>query len=83
MAATERRMAATEHTPRSAALLITDALAHLDLVEPPAAREPIRHMLRAGIEQCTMARSLLGKPVNHVIALAQALVGAAESTSVD
>jgi hypothetical protein len=26
---------------------------------------------------------LLGKPVNHVIALAQALVGAAESTSVD
>jgi hypothetical protein len=55
-------------------VLLTDALDHLDLIEPPAARAPIRLMLRGGIEQCAMSRSLLGKPVNFVLELAQVLV---------
>lgn len=63
-----------DHTPRSAAVLLTDALDHLALVEPPALREPVRMMLRAGIEQCAISSSLLGKPVGHVLRMAQALV---------
>ncbi|MFG2001623.1 hypothetical protein ACGFNU_20975 [Spirillospora sp. NPDC048911] len=55
-------------------MLLTDALDHLALVEPRALREPVRMMLRAGIEQCAISSSLLGKPVGHVLMLAQALV---------
>ncbi|GAA3223126.1 hypothetical protein [Actinocorallia longicatena] len=62
------------HTPRSAALLFADALECLDLLEPALAREPIRHMLRAGIEQCASSHSLLGKPVNYLLQLAEVLV---------
>jgi hypothetical protein len=63
-----------EHTPRSAAALLSEALSHLDKVQPPAAREPVRQMFRAAIEMCTMSRSLLGLPVVYVLELAQALV---------
>lgn len=62
------------HTPRSGALLLTDALTHLELLEPAAAREPVRLMFRAGIELCADSRSLLGKPVNYLLELAEALV---------
>lgn len=63
-----------EQTPRSAALLLSDALTHLDRIQPPAAREPIRGMFRAEIERCAMSNSLLGRPVNYVLELAQAIV---------
>ncbi len=62
------------HSPRSAAVLLTRALDLLDLVEPPAAREPIRQMFRATIELCAVSGSLLGHPVRYVLELAQALV---------
>jgi hypothetical protein len=62
------------HTPRSAAVLLTAALDHLDMVEPAAAREPIRMMFRAAIERCTLSPSLSGQPVIFVLELAQALV---------
>lgn len=64
------------HTPRSAAVLLSDALEHIDLVSPPGARGPIRMMFRAGIEMCATSRSLLGKPVVHTLALAQSILDA-------
>lgn len=64
----------TDHTPHSAAALLSEALSHLDRVEPPGAREPVRQMFRAAIEMCTVSRSLLGLPVVYVLELAQALV---------
>jgi hypothetical protein len=70
---------ANEHTPRSAAALLSNALGHLDLIEPPAAREPIRLMFRATIEQCTVSATLWGQPVRYVLELAQALVDASRS----
>jgi len=70
---------AMEHTPRSASVLLAEALGHLDLVEPAAAREPIRSMFKAGIELCAVSTSLLGKPVAFVLDLAQALVDQAEA----
>lgn len=65
-----------EYTPRRAALVLTDALGHLNLIEPSAVREPVRQMLRAGIELCATTRSLAGKPVMHTLALAEALIEA-------
>lgn len=67
----------TDHTPRSAAVLLSAALGHLDLVEPPAAREPIRSMFRAGIERCALSASLVGLPMVYALELAQAIVDAA------
>lgn len=67
-----------EYTPRSAVLVLTDALGHLDLVQPESLREPARHMLRAGIELCATTRSLLGKPIMHTLAFAEALIDAAK-----
>lgn len=61
-----------DHTPRSAAVLMTRALSRLDRVEPPEIRNPIAAML--GIEQCVVSRSLLGKPVVNLLDLAQAIV---------
>lgn len=62
------------HTPRSAAVLLTRALDRLDRIEPAAVRAPIGEMLRAGIEMCVVSRSLLDKPVNNLLDLAQALI---------
>ena len=67
-------MSHTGHTPRSAAVLLSDALSRLDTVEPSEAREPVRQMFRATIELCAVSNSLAGKPVTHVLQLAQALV---------
>jgi hypothetical protein len=64
----------SQHTPRSAALLLSEALEHLDRVEPSTAREPIRGMFRAAIERCAISTSLLGQSVNYVLDLAQAIV---------
>jgi hypothetical protein len=63
-----------DHTPRSAAVLLSAALGHLDVVEPPAAREPIRSMFRAGIERCALSTSLAGLPMRYELDLAQAIV---------
>lgn len=68
---------ATDHTPRSAAVLLSAALGHLDLVEPPAARKPIRSMFRAGIERCALSTSLVGLPMVYELDLAQAIVDTA------
>lgn len=68
-----------DHSPRSAAVLLSDALAHIDLIEPFMAREPIRQMFRGAIELCTISRSLLGQPVVLVLDLAQALVDRADA----
>lgn len=68
-----------DHSPRSASSLLSGALAHLDVIQPPALREPVRDILRAGIEICVSSRSLLGKPVQHTLNLAQAVMDAVEA----
>lgn len=60
-------------SPRQAGLLFARALRRVDRIQPASLREPVAAMLEAGIEQCTLCRPLLGKPVNHLIALADAL----------
>lgn len=67
------------HSPRSASSLLSGALAHLDVIQPPALQEPVRDILRAGIEICVSSRSLIGKPVQHTLNLAQAVMDAAEA----
>lgn len=67
----------TEHTPRSASMLLSGALAHLDVIQPPDLRGPVRDILRAGIEICVGSRSLLGKPILPALDLAQAVMNAA------
>jgi hypothetical protein len=62
-------------TPRTAALLFSEAIEHIDSLEPPAVRAPIRDMFRAEIERCALSRSLLGQPVNYMLELAEAIVG--------
>lgn len=62
-----------EHTPRSAVVLLTKALQNVNRIEPETLREPIVGMLAAGIELCAVSRSLLGKPVVNLLALAEAL----------
>lgn len=64
----------SDHTPRTAAALLSEALAHVEVIEPAAAREPVRQMFRAAIEVCVVSRSLLGQPVGPVLWLAQSLV---------
>lgn len=68
---------ATDHSPRSASVLLSGALVHLDVIQPPALRGPVRDILRAGIEICVTSRSLLGTPIQHTIDLAQAVMDAA------
>ena len=70
---------AADHSPRSASALLSGALAHLDVIQPPALRGPVRDILRAGIEMCVTSRSLLGKPIQHTIHLAQAVMDTANS----
>jgi len=72
---------AHHYTPRSAAALLSDALSHVDLIEPSGARKPIRDMLRAAIEICVTSRSLLGKPVVYALELAQSLVDEGRRTA--
>lgn len=67
-------------SPRAAAVLFTRALAGIDQIQPVALREPIRDLLAAGIEQCAISASLLGRPVNHLIALATALIPPVDDT---
>jgi hypothetical protein len=66
--------APTQHNPRSAASVLTEALGYVHLIEPPGAREPIVAMLRATVELCVTSPTLLGKPVRYVMELAEALV---------
>jgi hypothetical protein len=61
------------HSARAAAVLFARALGNVDQIQPPALRGPVRDMLAAGIERCAISASLLGQPVNHLIALAEAL----------
>jgi hypothetical protein len=68
----------TSHSPRSASGLLSGALAHLDVIQPPELRGPVRDILRAGIELCVGSRSLLGKPITPALDLAQAVMNAAE-----
>lgn len=60
-------------SPRAASLLFARALRRVDQIQPLALREPIAAMLEAGVERCAISRSLLGQPVNHLLALAEAL----------
>lgn len=64
-----------DYTPRSAALLFSEAIEHIDSLNPPAVRKPIRDMFRAEIERCAISTSLLGQSVNYVLELAEAIVG--------
>jgi hypothetical protein len=68
---------AADHSPRSASVLLSGALAHLDVIQPPDLRGPVRDILRAGIEMCVTSRSLLGKPILPALDLAQAVMNAA------
>lgn len=67
----------TEHSPHSASVLLSGALAHLDVIQPPDLRGPVRDILRAGIELCVTSRSLLGTPIQYTLDLAQAVMNAA------
>ncbi|MEV6897465.1 hypothetical protein [Amycolatopsis sp. NPDC051372] len=67
----------SDHSPRSASVLLSGALAHLDVIQPPDLRGPVRDILRAGIELCVTSRSLLGKPILPALNLAQAVMNAA------
>lgn len=67
-------------SPRAAAVLFTRALAGIDQIQPVALREPVRDMLAAGIEQCAISTSLLGRPVNGLIAVANALIPPVDGT---
>jgi hypothetical protein len=67
----------TNHSPRSASALLSNALGHLDVIQPAALRGPVRNILRAGIEICMTSRSLLGLPIQHTIDLAQAVMDVA------
>ncbi|MEU7787676.1 hypothetical protein [Amycolatopsis sp. NPDC049159] len=67
-----------DHSPRSASMLLSGALAHLDVIQPEALRGPVRDILRAGIELCVGSRSLLGKPIRPALDLAQAVMDTAE-----
>jgi hypothetical protein len=48
-------------------------------VEPAAARDPIRWMLTAAADLCASRPHILGLPVAHALALAEALVAAEDS----
>lgn len=65
-----------DYSPSSASMLMSGALARLDVIQPEALREPIRNILRAGIELCARSRSLLGLPIQFTIDLAQAIMDA-------
>jgi hypothetical protein len=67
-----------DYTPRSASVLLSEALAHLDVVQPESAREPIRMMFRSALEMCAISPSLLGKPVTYTLHLARAIVDAGQ-----
>lgn len=54
-----------------------DAARH---VEPATARDPVRWILLAAAEQCSTNWHILGQPVNHALALARALLDAAEGS---
>jgi hypothetical protein len=60
-------------SPRAAALLFARALRRVDQIQPTAAREPIAHMLEAGVELCATAQTLHGRPIVPVLRLAEAL----------
>lgn len=60
-------------------MLCARALGHLHLLYPVGARQSVRLMLTAMIEQCAVSRTLLGRPVVGVLGLAQALVDAADA----
>lgn len=68
----------SDHSPRSATVLLLRALGYVDLIEPASARTPIKRMFEATIELCAVSSSLLGRPVGYVLDLAQALVDAAK-----
>jgi hypothetical protein len=70
-----------DHTPSSASRLLSEALAHLDVIQPASLRDPIRAILGAGIEVCVRSRSLSGKPVGEALALAEAVVAAGREVS--
>lgn len=66
-------------SPRQVAVLLSNALAHVDRVQPATVRAPVADILRAGIELCVISPSLIGKDVNHVIALAEAILASADA----
>lgn len=74
--AAETEMSHADHSPRSAVALLSEALSHVDKIEPSAAREPVRQMFRAAIEMYAVSRNVLGQPVVYVLELARALVDA-------
>ncbi|MEV6908008.1 hypothetical protein [Amycolatopsis sp. NPDC051071] len=71
----------TNHSPRSASVLLSGALARLDVVQPETLRGPVRDILRAGIELCTVSQSLIGLPIRFTLDLAQAIMEVEISTS--
>lgn len=69
----------TSYTPRAASALLSGALSRLDVIQPEDLRGPVRDILRAGIELCVSSRSLIGKPIQYTIDLAQAIIDAPPS----
>lgn len=65
-------------SPRAVAVKLSSALVHLDLVQPPELRGSVADILRAGIELCALSDSLLGKPIQHTLAVAKAITDAAQ-----
>jgi hypothetical protein len=64
------------HTPASASQQLSEALAHLDIIQPASLRDPVRAILCGGIQVCVQSRTLTGKPVDEPLALAEAVIAA-------
>jgi len=60
--------------------VLLDAAGHVEVVQPPTLREPVRLWLRALEERARVEnwRHLLGRPVTYAWAAAQAILATAE-----
>lgn len=69
--------------PHESILLLARALDYVDRIEPAAARDPIRDLLRGAIETCSVSPTLTGRPVTLALQIAQALVDEAEARGIE
>lgn len=60
---------------RDEAIRVLNAAAEVvDRIEPATVRGPVRWLLLAAAQECALDWHILGKPVNHHLALARALL---------
>lgn len=61
-------------TPYEATALLTEALNHIDLVEPAVIREPVAQVLGKALSIAHQAPTLWGQPVRYALLIAHGLV---------